>query len=123
MPNSNETKKLFLEGLKTGFSITKAADAVGLGREEVIALREQDPAFAAAWADAVESAIDTLEDVAVERALADNDKLLELLLKAKRPEIFARPEATTNQTVNVVMPTLAELDKKYKEYGLDAAGV
>ena len=44
--------------------------------------------------------------------------MLEMLLKAKRPEVYARPEATTNQTVNVVMPTLAELDKRYAEAGL-----
>ena len=69
---------------------------------------------------AIETAIDGLEDIATSRAKAENDKLLELLLKAKRPEVYARPEATTtNQTVTVNMPTLEDLDKKYKEYGLE----
>jgi ERCC4-related helicase len=62
--------------------------------------------------DAVETAIDALEDIATSRAKATNDKLLELLLKAKRPEVYARPKATTNQTVTVNMPTLEELKAK-----------
>ena len=117
---SKEIKRLFLEVLKNGYSTARAAEAVGMTRAQALSLREQDPVFAADWANATASAIDHLEDIATSRAKGDNDKMLEMLLKAKRPEIYApRPEATTNQqTVVVNMPTLAELDKKYAEAGL-----
>jgi hypothetical protein len=116
---SRESKQLFLAVLQHGASIARAAAAVGMTRQQALDLREQDPVFAAAWDNAHETAVDALEDIAVSRAKATNDRLLELMLKAKRPEVYARPEAaTTNQTVNVVMPTLAELDKRYEEAGL-----
>ena len=63
-------------------------------RQQALDLRDKDPVFAADWANAVETAVDHLEDIATHRAKAENDKLLELLLKAKRPEVYARPEAT-----------------------------
>jgi hypothetical protein len=116
---SREQIKLFLAVLQHGYSIARAASAIGLTRAQALVLREQDPVFAADWANAVETSVDHLEDLAVKRAKGANDKLLELLLKAKRPEVYARPEATTNQTVTVNMPTLEDLNKKYKEYGLE----
>jgi hypothetical protein len=70
--------------------------------------REEDPQFAQAWGDAIEQFHDSLEDVGRERAvdgvlskvIEDNDgkvvgeirrysdRLLELLLKRRRPEIY-----------------------------------
>jgi hypothetical protein len=116
---SKESKQLFLAVLKNGFSIARAAEAVGLTRQQALDLRAKDLAFAADWDNAVETAVDALEDIATSRAKATNDKLLELLLKARRPEVYARPEATTTQTVTVVMPTLEDLKAKYKELGLE----
>ena len=105
--------------LKNGFSIARAAEAVGLTRQQALDLRDKDLVFARDWDNATQTAIDALEDIATKRAKATNDRLLELLLKAKRPEIYARPEATTTQTVTVNMPTLDDLRAKYKEYGLE----
>ena len=114
-----EAKQLFLAVLANGFSIARAAEAVGLTRQQALDLRDKDPVFARDWDNATQTAVDALEDIATKRAKATNDKLLELLLKAKRPEVYARPEATTNQTVTVNMPTLEDLNKKYKEAGLE----
>ena len=86
---------------------------------KLLTCARKDPAFAADWDNAHETAVDALEDIAVSRAKAENDKLLELLLKAKRPEVYARPEATPTQTVTVNMPTLEDLKAKYKELGLE----
>ena len=116
---SKESKQLFLAVLKNGFSIARAAEAVGLTRQQALDLRDKDLVFARDWDNATQTAIDALEDIATKRAKATNDRLLELLLKAKRPEIYARPEATTTQTVTVNMPTLDDLRAKYKEYGLE----
>ena len=116
---SRESKQLFLAVLQNGFSVSRAAEAVGLTRQQALDLRAKDAAFARDWDNAIETAIDGLEDIATSRAKATNDKLLELLLKAKRPEVYARPEATTTQTVTVNMPTLDDLRAKYKEHGLE----
>ena len=116
---SKESKQLFLAVLKNGFSIARAAEAVGLTRQQALDLRDKDLVFARDWDNATQTAIDALEDIATSRAKAENDKLLELLLKAKRPEVYARPEATKNQTVTVNMPTLEELKAKYKAHGLE----
>ena len=55
---SKESKQLFLEVLKTPFSIARAAEAIGMTRAEALDLREQDPVFAADWDDAPETAVD-----------------------------------------------------------------
>ena len=47
-----------------------------------------------------------------------SDRMIELLLKAKRPHVYARPEAAVQQIVKVTMPTLADMRKKYQELGL-----
>ena len=44
--------------------------------------------------------------------------MLELMLKAKRPHIYARPDTAVQQIVKVTMPTLADMRKKYQELGL-----
>ena len=116
---NRESKQLFLAVLQSGFSVSRAAEAIGITRQQAFAWRSKDVAFANDWDAAIEVAIDGLEDIATSRAKAENDKLLELLLKAKRPEVYARPEATTNQTVNVVMPTLEDMRAKYRAHGLE----
>ena len=119
MPN-RESKQLFLAVLKSGFSVARAAEAVGLTRQQALDLRAKDPSLCRRLGQCcIETAVDALEDIATSRAKAENDKLLELLLKAKRPEVYARPEATTTQTVTVNMPTLEDLKAKYKELGLE----
>ncbi len=99
--------------------------------------REKDAKFAAAWDEAAEKGVDGLEDVATIRAKGvefdvvdkdgkvvgkkiehNSDRMLELMLKAKRPHVYARPEAAVQQIVNVTMPTLADMRKKYQELGL-----
>jgi hypothetical protein len=44
--------------------------------------------------------------------------LLELLLKSKRPRVYGRQQNSFNQTVNVTMPTLSDMRKKYLALGL-----
>jgi len=87
--------------------------------------------------EAYEVGVDALEDAAYSRAVEGvatpifdkegkqigkkvehSDRLLELLLKSKRPRVYGRQENSFNQTVNVSMPTLADMRKKYLELGL-----
>ena len=47
-----------------------------------------------------------------------SDRLLELLLKSKRPRVYGRQENSFNQTINMTMPTLADMRKRYRDLGL-----
>ena len=62
-------RKLFLEALADTGSVTKAAVVAGTSRTRVYELRKVDPAFAAAWAEAEDIAVDQLEDEARRRAV------------------------------------------------------
>jgi hypothetical protein len=120
-----------------GWSVSKAVQDAGVSRSMVYRWREKDAKFAAAWDEAAEKGIDSIEDVAsikakgVELDVVDkdgkvvgkriehsSDRMIELLLKAKRPHIYARPDTPVQQIVKVTMPTLADMREKYQELGL-----
>lgn len=54
----DDAKSRVLEGLRRGLGVGPAAEVVGYSRSQVYRWREDDPAFAAAWMDALESAAD-----------------------------------------------------------------
>src|SRR5215469_6568656 len=62
-------QKLFLEALADTGSVTKAVAVAGTSRTRVYELQKVDPAFAAAWAEAEDIAVDRLEDEARRRAV------------------------------------------------------
>lgn len=101
-----DKRRRFLEHLEKGFSVTMACKSVGIARSTVYAHRKANADFAAEWEDAVEAGIDLLEDEALRRAKDGterpvyhqgvqvgtireySDRLLELLLRARRPEKY-----------------------------------
>ena len=117
----------FVKALSKTGSVTKAAALAGTSRTRVYELRNRDPAFAAAWEDAEEAAVDRLEDEARRRALEGvpeplvsagklvrdydgqpviirrySDNLLLALIKARRPPPRER-------SVRVRFPTLRSM--------------
>lgn len=67
--------------------------------------RDDDPDFAAAWAEAEETAIDALEKVARDRATeGKSDRMLEILLKAHRPEKYVERYKTEHSGSLTVLP-------------------
>jgi hypothetical protein len=103
----------FLECLAETGNVSAAARSAGVARSGAYALRLADEAFAAAWAEAQAQALDALEMEARRRAVEGieqpvlyggkpvhdaggapvtlrhySDRLLELLLKARRPDAF-----------------------------------
>lgn len=66
-------------------NVSEAARAAGVGRRTVYDWRDADLAFAAAWDEAEEEAVDALEAAARKRAMESSDRLMEILLKAHRP--------------------------------------
>ena len=107
-------KARFLAELQATGSAALAADAAGLTYAQVQALRDADPVFAQAWADAMAEAVDRAEAEVYRRAFRGvdrpvyyagqqvgiirdySDSLAALYLKAHRPEIYrdrADPDA------------------------------
>lgn len=84
---TDRAREAFLVALSETCNVTYSAAAAGMGRSAAYAWRNEVPAFAAAWDEAIESAADKLEQVAYERATkGDSDRMLEILLKAHRPK-------------------------------------
>lgn len=106
----------FLEALAEGFSVSAAAGRAGFSRATVYQRRKDNAVFAEAWDNAYEMGSDVLEDEARRRAIEGtdrpvyqggalvglvreySDRLLELMLKARRPDRF-REHVKANVTV------------------------
>ncbi len=102
-------------------NVTRAAQASGIDRNTAYAAKDNDPKFAADWADAEKGALDTLEAEAYRRAVEGvqkpvfyqgeecglvreySDMLLTTLLKARAPEKY-RENAKVEHSGSVSVP-------------------
>jgi hypothetical protein len=82
---TDRARETFLAVFRDTCNVSEAARAAGVGRRTVYDWRDADPAFAAAWDEAEEEAVDALEAAARKRAMESSDRLMEILLKAHRP--------------------------------------
>jgi hypothetical protein len=105
-PLSERARRRFLEALGTGWSVSAAAERAGRHRNRFYDLRERDDEFALEWSQAVERGTQVLEDEARRRAVDGveepvyqggelvgvvrkySDRLLEFLLRARRPAVY-----------------------------------
>lgn len=78
----------FLQALETTGTVVQACRAAGIDRRTAYRARQADETFALAWADVDEKVTETLERVALQRAVEGSDRLIEFLLKARRPEKY-----------------------------------
>lgn len=83
-------RKIFLDCLAAGDSISRAALAADGRVAQFQAWRKTDSNFSADWDEAIEGGTDYLEDVATERAVKKSDQLMLAILKARRPEKYDR---------------------------------
>jgi len=81
-------KRPFLAALEEGHTIVDACRVAGIARTTAYEGRQRDEAFALAWADLEEKATEKLEAEAYNRALGGSDRLMEFLLKARRPDKY-----------------------------------
>lgn len=104
-------RETFLNELRVRGNITDAAAAAGMSRTTFYEWRRSDPAFAEAWAEALDEAADTLERETWRRAVEGveepvfgrvgkdqdgeigtirrySDSLMQLLLRAHKPEKY-----------------------------------
>lgn len=102
----------FLAHLGETASVAGAAARAEVQRSTLYQLRKHDPAFAARWDEARQLGVERLEDEAMQRTLDGvqkpvfyagqqiasvqqfNDRLLQFLLKAHKPETYDRPRPT-----------------------------
>lgn len=80
--------KPFLAALEEGETVSGACRAARINRTTAYRRRVADEDFALAWHDLEESATDRLEATAYRRALEGSDRLMEFLLKARRPDLY-----------------------------------
>jgi len=111
---TDKAREKFLQALTSACNVTAACKAAGIGRQTAYQWREDDPNFALAWSGALEEAVDALEKEAWRRAHDGTDKpivyqgvvtgtyreysdrLMEILLKAHRPEKYIERLRTEN---------------------------
>ena len=103
---TKRVREAFLRVLADSCNVSCAARAAGISRNTAYEHRKSDPAFAGAWDEAEQIAADALEAEARRRGVKGydrpvihkgkivdtykeySDRMLELLLKAHRPEKF-----------------------------------
>jgi hypothetical protein len=138
---TKERRERFLQALSDTGSVTAASGIAGTSRTRVYELRKADPAFAGAWQEAEEIAIDRLEEEARRRAVEGvpeplvsagklvrdddgqpitvrrySDNLLLALLKAHRPPRRER-------SVRFELPTLRSAADAASAMAVLTAGV
>jgi len=103
----------FLTALRAGKSIATAARAAGIGRRTAYDWRDRDPAFAESWDEAWDVGTDYLEDLALKGAEQGSERLLLALLKARRPERYARTVVEHEGSLEVALRHASDtLDQK-----------
>lgn len=127
-------RKKFLARLSETANVTRSAHEARLSTSALYAHRARSQSFAAAWDEAIDAAMDELEDALIDRAKHGverpvffggklvgtvrnySDALGMFLLKAKRPEVYNRlkAESAVEQSVDdartEVMRRLERLD-------------
>jgi hypothetical protein len=125
-PPTERTLELFLAELVAGRSVSAACRAAGLPRRTAYNLRQRDEPFALRWHDALEAGTDAFEDEARRRALEGverpvmyrgeavgtvreySDRMLELILRARRPEKYRERYEVEHSIVPIIEEELQE---------------
>ena len=110
--------------------MARAAELGGVARSTLYAMRRADPAFARRWDEAMQQGLDSLQDHAVDRATVGlarpvwrggrqvgsvaqpDNRLLQFLLKAHRPEIYDRTKAAAAQRPFDLARRMAAAEKR-----------
>lgn len=101
---TDRARETFLGTLRETCNVSEAARAAKIGRSTAYDWRDADEAFAAAWDDAEEEAVDALEMRARERAMDNSDRMMEILLKAHRPDKYVerfKGEVATTMSLTI----------------------
>lgn len=110
-PTSAKRRATFLKHLAKTANVSESARLAGIGTSALYKHRAKTPTFAEQWDVAISAALDALEQAVIERARHGvekpvfyggkligtvrnySDALAMFMLKAKRPEVYARLHA------------------------------
>jgi hypothetical protein len=98
----------FLEAFRNSANVRAACQAAGIERSTPYHHAKTNPKFRAAWDQAREDAIDTLEAVAWKRARESSDYLLWKLLEANRRSFYGARQTVTLEVTDLREKLLAE---------------
>ena len=126
-------KKKFLDAIAKGYSVSMSCRIAHFSKSGIQKHHAKSKAFRKAWDEAYESGADVLEDEAWRRAVEGidepkwykdveigavrkfSDRLLEMLLKARRPDKFKeRFDANVTGDITVKVVKFADGDKNTK---------
>jgi hypothetical protein len=116
---TDRAREAFLGALRETCNVSHAARSAGIGRRTAYDWRDADPDFAAAWQEAEDEAVDKLEQVARDRAIDGSDRMMEILLKAHRPDKYVERRLLGSDPANPLPKPEAVIDlSKVTEEGL-----
>lgn len=98
--HAGDWQPAFLAMLRNSGNVRLSCAEAGISRTVAYDARDADPDFAKAWEDALQDALDLIEARARVMALEGNERMIELLLKAHRPEIY-RDRVQQDITLNI----------------------
>lgn len=123
---TDRARETFIATLSETCNVSEAARAAGIGRRTAYEWRDADESFAAEWDEAEQEAADKLEREAWRRAVEGtdkpvtyqgeitgtykefSDKMLEILLKAHRPDKFVERSKVEHSLSDDAAKALAE---------------
>ena len=97
MTNVNRQKKRFIDALTKQGTVYHAAQAAGVSRQTAYRWRDEDPEFADLWDEAIENAVDAVENTVYKRALGGDTIAAIFYLKAQRPKFRDRLNINVEQ--------------------------
>lgn len=105
--STRDAREVFLDHLRKTSNISQSASIALVERKTVYRWREADPAFAAAWDDAIDEATDMLEAEARRRAIeGDEEYVVSMGQLVRDPKYIPldkrRPSVRTNMCATVV---------------------
>ncbi len=97
---------MFLQTLRESGNVRTACATVNISRRRALAQRDKNDKFRRDWDDAVEDAIDSLEQTARDRAMEASDTLLIFLLKSHRRSVYGDQKKVdvTSRKMDAVEP-------------------
>jgi hypothetical protein len=104
-PLSKARREVFLDAIRSGHTVRRACDIAEITPSWYVRERQRNPEFAAAYDEAKELGVQAIEQVAIDLALGKqrpvhyrgevvdhvdeySERMIELLLKARRPELY-----------------------------------
>ena len=99
----------FIDALTAQGTVYHAAQAAGISRQTAYRWRDEDLAFAEQWDEAIENAVDAVENVVYQRALGGDTIAAIFYLKAQRPKFRDRLNINVEQVRSEIEERIAQL--------------